>query len=120
VDLYGTSAIPTSEWVHICGTSSSTNGTRIYINGTLTYSNSDTTTVNTSNMTCGKGGGSGEYMKGWVDEAMIFNKELSSSEIQDIILKRFDDTHAAYGNCYLWWSMDDPRLGDRTGPRIPV
>ncbi len=62
----------------------------------------------------------GYYLKGQADEYLIFNTTLSSDERLDIIENRFDSTHAKYANCKLWYSFDNPRLGDRFTSKLPT
>lgn len=84
---------PASEWVHLVTTSSST-GTKIYINGLLvTTSDKQFSTVGSS-LFLGSSitfdgssvyiDGSGGYWLGDMDDVMIYNRELSNYEIQQL------------------------------------
>lgn len=50
---------------------------------------------------------------GYLDEVLVFNTTLTEQDRQDIIDNKFYSNHSKYGNCVLWWSMDNPLVGDR-------
>lgn len=60
------------------------------------------------------------YYDGDMDELLAFNTNLSSQDKADIKNKAFYSNHSKYGNCKLWWSMDNPRAGDRRGSFVNV
>jgi hypothetical protein len=61
-----------------------------------------------------------DYFIGDVDEFTLFDTTLSAQDISDIQNNNFYSNHSKYGNCKLWWSMDNPRLGDRKGTPVLV
>lgn len=67
-------------------------------------------TQSAANLFVGRSGSS--YYSGFGDEFKIFDTTLTSGNVEDLHDATFDGVHALYGNCDLWWSFDDPRLGD--------
>ncbi len=59
---------------------------KLYVNGTLNASASQTITpsANSSPLYLGKFGGNADYLQGVLDEVRIYNRSLSTSEIQDL------------------------------------
>lgn len=52
---------------------------------------------------------------GNIDEVMMFNTEIGTARILDLHNKIIDTT-----NCVGWWSMDNPRYGDRSTARQTI
>ena len=75
---------------------------------TFVYIEFDAITV--TNPTAGY---SSTYFDGKLDEIMIFDTTLSASDKTDIQANWFYNNHSKFGNCKLWWSFDNPLLGDR-------
>ena len=86
--------VPQAEqWVHLVTTSSS-NGTKIYINGKLVASSSQQINTTGSKLFIGcisswdglfpYADGNGQMWKGAIDDVFIFNRELSESEITSL------------------------------------
>jgi hypothetical protein len=83
---------------------------------TFVYIEFDAETL--TNPTAGYNGSA--YFDGSMDEILVFDKVLNSTEQQEIIGSGFDGNSSLYSNCKLWWSMDNPRLGDRRGAQTLV
>lgn len=61
------------------------------------------------------------YANADLDELMVFDTTLNSSARTRMINKRLhDENDALNSNVKLWWSMDNPRLGDRSTSRQTV
>jgi hypothetical protein len=64
---------------------SQTNGTKLYINGILEKSAAISTVGNVSGYSFKIGGGvwnpAGDFLNGYVDDVIIYNRELSATEI---------------------------------------
>ena len=83
-------------------------------NSTFVYVEFDSETL--TNPTFGYDGTN--YFSGKGDELKVFDTTLTSSDREDIKNKFFDEFHSKYGNCKLWWSFDNPLLGDRRTTKI--
>jgi hypothetical protein len=53
------------------------------------------------------------YFDGLMDEFMLFDKGLSSDEKSVLMLKTFYSDSVFYSDCLLWYSFDNPLLGER-------
>ena len=53
------------------------------------------------------------FYDGKLDELMTFNTTLSVQDKIDIQENRFYTDHSKFANCKLWWSFDNPLIGDR-------
>lgn len=60
------------------------------------------------------------YFDGKMDEITAFDAVLTSSDREDIQNNLFDKTHSKYANCKLWWSCDNPRLGNRRTTKVSI
>ncbi|MDD3927621.1 MAG: LamG domain-containing protein [bacterium] len=93
--LYSTSTIPLNTWTHIVAVGKSGEYIRLYINGQLNAQKTSgvASMSNTSdNILIGKRFG-GYYLNGVVDEVKVYNRALSSEEIN----KNFIDEGGLYG-----------------------
>jgi hypothetical protein len=48
-----------------------------------------------------------------VDELLVFDTPLTTQDKTDIKSNVFYNNHSKWANCKLWWSFDNPLLGDR-------
>jgi len=75
-------------WYQIVITMSQTNGTRLYVNGSQVANTSISTVGSTSGYTfkigAGVWGASGANLDGFVDDVMIYSRELSSTEVAQL------------------------------------
>src|SRR3989344_915725 len=80
-----TATIIANQLTHVACTWDGSNF-KLYINGALNTSVSQTITpsANTSPLYLGKFGGNVDYLQGLLDEVRIYNRSLSTSEIQDL------------------------------------
>ncbi|MEV6932012.1 LamG-like jellyroll fold domain-containing protein [Dactylosporangium sp. NPDC051485] len=83
---YGTTACPLSAWTHIALTYDGTN-LRLYVNGTLVSTKAKTGTLKQTTGQLSIGGNTpyGEYFKGLIDEARVYNRALTAAEIQTVM-----------------------------------
>jgi chitodextrinase len=82
----GTAAAPVGSWTHVALTYDGTS-LRLYVNGTLVKTGGAGGTVQTSTSPLWIGGNSpyGEYFQGVIDEAQVYNRALSVTELQDLM-----------------------------------
>jgi hypothetical protein len=83
-DLYGSRNVYDGQWHHVAGVYDGTN-MFLYVDGTLDVSQPATGLIAQNSYPLGIGnntGGSGYYFAGLVDEASIYNRALTASEIQ--------------------------------------
>ncbi len=75
--------IPVNAWTHLTATYDGTTQ-RLYVNGVQVASRAQTGAIATSTSPLHIGGNSlwGEYFQGYIDEVRIYNRALSTSEIQ--------------------------------------
>ena len=59
------------------------------------------------------------YFTGDIDEVMIWNNNLTDAEAVSIYTKMYDDIPQASA-CKIYWSFDNPRLGDRSTTETTV
>ncbi|MBI3991358.1 MAG: hypothetical protein HY350_04325 [Candidatus Omnitrophica bacterium] len=73
-------------WYHVVWTYNSGTGGQLYINGTAAGSltGSGVLTTNNKNVLLGRSGTSGESLNGTLDEVKIYNRVLSSTEVQQM------------------------------------
>lgn len=74
---------PNGSWSH-CLVSGNSSGLKIYVNGNLVASNAvafTPTTASAGNLLIGTVGGS-EYFNGKISQALVYNRELSASEVR--------------------------------------
>lgn len=102
-------------------TSGLTNAT-VYINGvvgtsvgtgswklvTITHDS-----INADNIEIGR---SASYFNGKIDEVMLFSSQITTTDMQTIINKNFFNESMTFtiSNLLAYWSMDNPKLGDRS------
>jgi hypothetical protein len=81
--INGTSSVPLSAWTHIAATFDGAT-MRLFVNGTQVASMPQTVPMTTSNAPLRIGGNAiwGEYFVGLIDEVHVYNRALSSGEIQ--------------------------------------
>ncbi|QPB08403.1 hypothetical protein [Synechococcus phage S-H9-2] len=91
--ISGTSNVADNEWHHIVGTWDGTTG-RVYVDGVLENSGSLTAGAYTyTNTFIGKNVGGSYYQNGFIGEARIYNRALSSTEVS----QNFNATRSKYG-----------------------
>lgn len=118
-ELNATSTVSTTDWMHVCYTWS-TSGCAIYVNGTSEASTTSFTPANvTSSQTnapvwLGRTNLNPNHFGGLIDEVSLFNAELSSSEVNELISAGTggaNDTPADIYSTSLspvnWWRMGD-------------
>jgi len=81
--------------------------------GTHVYMEFDSITL--TNPTIGF---SSTYFDGNLDEVMFFDTTLSTTVQQELRDNQFGSTSTNYTNCKLWYSFDNPKLGDRRGSYV--
>ncbi|MCY2931994.1 MAG: LamG domain-containing protein [Planctomycetota bacterium] len=92
------------DWVFVVGTYNKDAGgaMKLYQNGVLVGSATNTGYIahdSTVPMFIGALGGGGMYWKGTIDEVMMFNTELTDTQIKTLYAKRWADTqYAAWSN----------------------
>lgn len=86
-DVCSTTLISTNSWYHVVVTVSAS-GTKLYLNGVLEGSKALSTVgaVSTSSFKIGAGvwNATGDFLKGAVDDVIIYNRELTATEVQQI------------------------------------
>jgi len=86
--LYSNSLVPLNNWVHVAITRDSSNITKIYINGQVDVTDSSTITQafedNDKNLRIGYSGRYADYFYGSLDEVRIYNRALTSDEIEHL------------------------------------
>ena len=82
-EVFGSGALPLNTWTHLAGTYDGTME-RLYINGVEVASRSQSGSLITTSNPLQIGGDSfyGQYFNGLIDEVRVYNRALSSSEIQ--------------------------------------
>jgi PKD repeat protein len=83
-NLVAPSPLPTNTWTHLAATYDGTT-MRLYVNGALVASRAQTGAITTSGQALTIGGNPlfGAYFSGQIDEVRIYDRALSSSEIQN-------------------------------------
>jgi len=83
-----TSTASTATWYHFVFTSSSTNGTNLYLNNSLDKTlplNTKTPTYGATEFArIGARANNSNYVNGVIDEVALFNRELSASEVTEL------------------------------------
>jgi len=59
------------------------------------------------------GKGVGVFWTGKIDEVMLFDTEIDIDDAVSLYANKFYNNHSLFANCLLWWSFDNPRLGNR-------
>jgi chitodextrinase len=82
--LIGSAALPANTWSHLAGTYDGTT-LRLYVNGVQVASRAQTGSIATTTNPLQIGGDSffGQYFQGTIDEVRIYNRVLTSTEIQN-------------------------------------
>ena len=91
--VVSTTALTTGSWYHIVATYAANSQIAVYVNGVLegTTAISVARTANTNPLTIGANFvWPGRYWKGQIDEAMVFDRTLSVSEIAALAAASFD------------------------------
>lgn len=114
------SLITANTWVHVCGTRDVTTDTvNLYINGVLRASVTDTTLSVPPHSQVTIGGQvapSGRYARGMIDDARIFNRLLSTTEIAALASQRGyqPPAYTGLGGEVLWVCPTLDSLGNGT------
>ena len=108
-------ALTAKTYQHIVFVKSSTSLT-VYVNGVSDNTDTGGATVGTNSNAFEIGRYSTNYFTGKLDEVRFYNDNKSASDI----LNLFNKTDDVLTDCKLWMSMDNPRLGDRSGRRHTV
>jgi len=89
-------------WHHICFAVNDTN-TTFYIDNVATVKGKATLNgTSTKNVVLGQQGlGAGNYMKGFIDEAMLWNRSLTSTEISNIYNSQLTKYNSTQWNFYI-------------------
>src|SRR6056297_1787234 len=72
------------ELVHVAVTVNGSNGMKMFVDGSQVGSTTSTNIRNYQSLYIGQNGQDGEYTDGMIDEARVFSKVLSSSEISNL------------------------------------
>lgn len=54
------------------------------------------------------------YFSGYIDELQLWDNTLSAGTQSDLQAGNFDQLHADYSKCLMWWSGDNPVAGDNS------
>ncbi len=81
--LYGNAQVPANTWTHLAATYDGTTQ-RLYVNGVQVASRAQPGSITVSSSPLRIGGNSvwGEYFQGYIDEVRIYNRPLTTGEIQ--------------------------------------
>lgn len=124
IGRYGASvASLKGSWVHIAATydgSSASSGINIYLNA-VKY---DTTNINagtyvamhntTNPLLISSLNTTQDWIDGMVDQVVVWDKELSISEVKEVTVLRDLTQHSAYANIVSWWEFDDADVSGTT------
>ena len=84
IDSISTATVPLNVWTHVAMTYSS-GSYKLYINNAEVATLSSTGTISTNTQSASIGGsGTGPFFNGTIDEVMLFNRQLASTEITQI------------------------------------
>jgi hypothetical protein len=106
-------------WTHVAVTVAADATVTIYVNSVASGTEGTTGAlsgiVTTNPFAIGRRSNSNDrYFKGLLDECMVFNKVLTTDEIQWIMDKKLYSGQSLYDDhCEAWWSFDNPKAGDR-------
>lgn len=119
----GASSINEGYWQHVTVTVEADGTALMYIDGLQVDSDSTgacSGITTTNDLTIGSRSGTDRWFDGEIDEVMIFNKVITTDTIDDIMKNDFYSNHSSYGDCILWYSFDNPRIGDRLTQTLPT
>lgn len=106
----------TGSWINVRVTyDQSITTLTLVVDGVTATGANDPRTSGTTKLLVGSLTSGTYHFDGKIDEVMVFDTILSSENFDDIEANTFDGNHSKYSNCVLWWSMDNPRLGNRKG-----
>lgn len=124
--LVSTDAFALNTWHYIFARwDPATGNAELYVDSATTPQDTGSLTgtplASTADFTVGRDtSASQSFATGKIDEVKVFNTYEDTSVFTDCINKNFYSNHASYANCKLWWSMDNPRAGDRRGSFVQV
>jgi len=103
-----TDTLPINEWVYVVGTYDGTTA-KIYLDGSLNDSTAVSTTVDvTTNFLIGVGTGFSSNFNGNLANVAIWNRALSSDEINAVMWKGYQSlTDNEKSGLQAWYSLDD-------------
>jgi hypothetical protein len=107
-NIIGTTTHP-NEWVYVVGTYDGTTQ-KLYINGSVDGTNTTSQTISTTqNATIGTQTYSlGDYFNGNLANVAIWNRALSSDEINSVMWKSYEGlTDSEENGLKAWYSLDD-------------
>ncbi len=99
---------PSNEWLYFSATYNGTTA-KLYIDGSLSAElNTSQTTNTTTNARIGSTFGGSDYYKGNLANVAIWNRALSSDEINSVMWKSYEALSGAESNgLKAWYSLDD-------------
>ncbi|WP_420571300.1 LamG-like jellyroll fold domain-containing protein [Kordia sp.] len=94
--ITSTTTIKNLIWTHLAVVTDSSGKTALFINGEQDGSDgSGPVSLDTSNLTIGRLSGSdANYFAGEIEEVRVFNKSLTSAELQRMVYQELDDTNS--------------------------
>ena len=97
------------KWHHVVGTWDSTGNAKIYLDGTLkaTTGISGTFTGSFTTASIGNNADGGAFWKGNIDEVVLFNKELDSTEVSSLYNDGLPFNPEPASNMIDYWKMGD-------------
>ncbi|MGH1376095.1 MAG: LamG domain-containing protein [Alphaproteobacteria bacterium] len=121
--INSTTNVNTGNWVHIAGVMESGNTARIYVNGTLENAGVINAPIaGTSKHYIGamnaSGAGIVKYFNGEIDDPRIYNRSLSTAEIQKLYNSTISSCTPPATNLVAHWNMDETSgasIADTTG-----
>ena len=99
-----TNAITDNDWHHIAATCSASGSIKLYVDGSQILSTTAPSTnsnSSTNNLRFGSFTSNTSYLGGYLDEVAIFNRELTSTEISNII------SNKAYSNFSAMYRLEN-------------
>jgi len=107
-DINSGAAQPLNEWLYFSATYNGTTA-KLYIDGSLSAElNTSQTTNTTTNARIGSTFGGNDYYKGNLANVAIWNRALSSDEINSVMWKSYEALSGAESNgLQAWYSLDD-------------
>lgn len=107
-------ALTADTWQHVVFTKSGT-ALKSYVNGVAADTATGGATIGTNSNALEVGRYSSSYFSGALDEVRLYSDELTAAEALALSVKK---EHLS--SCVLYWSMDNPKFGDRFTTKIPV